>query len=199
MILPRPSDFKKLRFGLYLADLLLVLVFLISVVAAITAFSGSWQEAGVNLLCGVVLPFAIWNWLMAFVTIQHHTHPQAPWFKDPEEWSFFEAQVHGTIHLRLPRWIELVFHNILDHTAHHVDPKIPLYNLTRSQEHLEARYPEDILIMQGSVPALQRVLKVCKLYDYDRHCWLDFNGTPSAPPVLLYRNRMGEESIALQA
>ena len=171
----------------FVIDLALVLAFLGGEVLAAVWFAPSWPMAVANIFCTLIFPYAIWNWLMAFITIQHHTHPQAPWFKDMEEWSFFHGQVHGTVHVKLPRWIEILFHNILDHTAHHVDPKIPLYNLTACQKRLEENYPRDIVIEHTSIPALRRVLRVCKLYDYESHCWLDFKGRRSAPPVSLER------------
>jgi acyl-lipid omega-6 desaturase (Delta-12 desaturase) len=192
MIVPRAADFAKLRRGAYVTDLMLVCGFFGTAVICASIGAASSQQAAVNISCAIILPYAVWNWLMAFVTIQHHTHPQSPWFKDVDEWSFFHAQVHGTVHVRLPRWIELVFHNILDHTAHHVDPKIPLYNLPTCQRQLEDCYPADIIIEHSSIPALHRVLRACKLYDYEQHCWLDFRGQTSAPPIPLNRWRRNE-------
>jgi omega-6 fatty acid desaturase (delta-12 desaturase) len=193
MIVPRASDHAKMRRALFALDLGLVTAFLAGVIAVIVGRGPGWREIILNVACAVVLPYAIWNWLMAFVTIQHHTHPASPWFKDPEQWSFFHGQVHGTVHLRLPRWMELIFHNILDHTAHHVDPKIPLYRLHDAQRHLEEGFPGEVIVMQGSIPALHRVLRACKLYDYDRHCWLNFKGQPSAPPIPMRRWSLAEE------
>jgi omega-6 fatty acid desaturase (delta-12 desaturase) len=189
MISPRTSDFATLPRRLYVLDIVLVGSFFVAAVSLTCAAADSWRAAGVNLALGIILPFGIWNWLMAFVTIQHHTHPQSPWFNNAEEWSFFHAQVHGTVHVRLPRWIELLFHNILDHTAHHVDPKIPLYNLPRCQRGLEDRFPAEIIVQQSSIPALHRILRACKLYDYEHHCWLGFDGNPSALPIPLNRWR----------
>lgn len=185
MIAPRAADRAKLSPGWLALDVSLVLAFLAAESWVLAVRSDTVATGLLNFTCALLLPYAVWNWLIAFVTIQHHTHPASPWFKDLDEWSFFHAQVHGTIHVQLPRTIEYIFHNIFDHTAHHVDPKIPLYHLPRSQERLEARYPADIIIVPGSVPGLHRVLRVCKLYDYERHCWLDFAGRPSANPVPL--------------
>ena len=36
--------------------------------------------------------------------------------------------------------------NILEHTAHHVDPRVPLYNLPEVQGQLEATYSEEIIV-----------------------------------------------------
>lgn len=199
MVAPRRTDLAKMPKWLFAADTGLVLLFAAASVWAVITLAENPRTLGLNLACAVALPFAAWNWLMAFVTIQHHTHPASPWFKDLQEWSFFHAQVHGTIHVVLPRSLEYVFHNIFDHTAHHVDPKIPLYRLPPAQDRLEERYPRDIIIVQGSVPALHRVLRVCKLYDYERHCWLDFDGKPSAEPVPLDHwrgSRQGKRPLA---
>jgi omega-6 fatty acid desaturase (delta-12 desaturase) len=187
MIFPRRDDVAKLRRGAFATDFGLVVLFLGAELFTSIWLASSWPIALLNITCTLVIPYAMWNWLMAFVTVQHHTHPEAPWFNDVEEWSFFHGQVHGTIHVRLPRWLEILFHNILDHTAHHVDPKIPLYKLTSCQRQLENAFPRDVVIEHTSIPALRRVLRVCKLYDYERHCWLDFQGRPSAPPVPMYR------------
>ena len=97
----------------------------------------------VLLTVGIILPFAFWNWSMGFVIFQHHTHPEVPWFKDVAEWTFFEGQVQSVVHVELPRPIELFLHNILDHTAHHVDPKIPLYNLPNARRNLESAVSDE--------------------------------------------------------
>jgi omega-6 fatty acid desaturase (delta-12 desaturase) len=132
---------------------------------------------------GFVIPFLFWNWSMGFVVFQHHTHPEVPWFGDREDWTFFAAQVGCVVHVELPRPIELFLHNILDHTAHHVDPKIPLYNLPDAQKRLEAAYPEQIKIVPWTFGNYFHTLKTCRLYDYDTHQWLDYDGTPTSEPI----------------
>jgi acyl-lipid omega-6 desaturase (Delta-12 desaturase) len=37
-------------------------------------------------LLGWAIPFAVWNYLMAFTTYLNHTHPAIPWFEDEEGW-----------------------------------------------------------------------------------------------------------------
>ncbi len=132
---------------------------------------------------GFVLPFLFWNWSMGFVIYQHHTHPEVPWFGDREQWSFFAGQVGCVVHVELPRPIELFLHNILDHTAHHVDPKIPLYNLPGAQQRLESAYPEQIKIVPWTFAGYFNTLRTCRVYDYDKHQWLDYDGTPIGEPI----------------
>ena len=134
----------------------------------------------VLLTVGIILPFAFWNWSMGFVIFQHHTHPEVPWFKDVAEWTFFEGQVQSVVHVELPRPIELFLHNILDHTAHHVDPKIPLYNLPNASAIWRAPYPTNIKVVEWTLRGFRETFAVCRLYDYENHRWTDYDGTPTS-------------------
>lgn len=138
----------------------------------------------VSLLVAVAAPFLLWNWIMAFATFQHHTHPAVPWYDREEDWSFFAGQVESCVRVRLPRFFEKALHNIMDHTAHHVDPKIPLYNLPGQQKRLEAAFAEEIVIDVWSLGSLTRTVRTCQLYDYENHRWLRFDGTPTTGCLL---------------
>ena len=138
-----------------------------------------WSQVTM-LLMGIVLPFSIWNAAMGFVIFQHHTHPEVPWFADVKEWTFFGGQVESVIHVELPKPIELFLHNIMDHTAHHVDPKIPLYNLPHAQKNLEAAYPTNIKVVEWTLKGFLNTFAVCRLYDYENHRWTDYNGMPTS-------------------
>lgn len=165
---------------MYVIELFLFVAF-ISVQVASMALWGSWQDqslawrAGEIALC-IVWPFAVWNWVMAFVTLQHHTHPRVRWFDDEKEWSYFQSQIGGTVHMKFPRIIEMAFANIFEHTAHHADKRTPLYNLPQSQRALEQQYPADVIVQHASLAHLRDVLARCRLYDYRAHRWMDFKG-----------------------
>jgi acyl-lipid omega-6 desaturase (Delta-12 desaturase) len=138
-----------------------------------------WALAGA-MAVSVVLPFLTFTWLIGFATFQHHTHPRVLWYRDEAEWNFFRAQVQGTVHVEFPRWIERLLNNIMEHTAHHVDPKVPLYRLTKAQDALEAVYgTEDIVREQFSFAGMSATFRACQLYDFDEHRWLSFDGTPT--------------------
>ena len=47
----------------------------------------------------------------------HHTHPRVPWFRTKRESSYFTGQVQATVHVELPKWVELLLHNITVHGA----------------------------------------------------------------------------------
>ena len=142
---------------------------------------GAWQDGGISARIGelvlcFVWPIYVWNWIMAFVTIQHHTHPRVRWFDRESEWTFFHAQIGGTVHMKFPRIVELGFANIFEHTAHHVDKRTPLYNLPVVQRHLEKTYGDTLIVQKASLAHLRDVLKRCRLYDYRAHRWMDFDG-----------------------
>jgi omega-6 fatty acid desaturase (delta-12 desaturase) len=135
-----------------------------------------WQGLALEWLLCVAWPYYIWNATMAFVTLLHHTHPKVRWFADQAEWSYFKAQVAGTVHVVWPRWFGWAFHNIFEHTAHHADKHIPLYRLEASQQALEAAYPSQVIVQKGSLTWVLKVLRSCQLYDYGNHQWLNWKG-----------------------
>jgi omega-6 fatty acid desaturase (delta-12 desaturase) len=143
------------------------------------------------LLLGVILPQLFWNWLMGFVVFQHHTHPTVPWYGDEKDWNFYAGQIQSVVHVELPRPIELILHNIMEHTAHHVDPRIPLYNLDNCQKQLEQAYGGEVVVVPFSLGGYLDTLRRCRLYDYENHQWLNWNGQPTTPR-LLQRNDAGK-------
>jgi acyl-lipid omega-6 desaturase (Delta-12 desaturase) len=148
----------------------------------------------------VVVPFLLWVWFMGFVSFIQHTHPTMPWYNKEEEWSFYRVQLTSTAHVTFPWVIERILHNIMDHPAHHIDPQIPLTSLPRSQRRLERGCPEHAVVIRWTLFDYLKTTSKCKLYDFDRHCWLDFKGKPTTPlglPELARdRGRSGEPSQA---
>lgn len=176
----RPRKIREFQF-----DRLLVFVFAVSQLALFCFLAARASQPHPILfgIYAVLIPFCVFNWLMGFVTFQHHTHPEIPWFDREEEWSFFQSQVAGTTHLEFPKIVEIVLLNILDHTAHHVDPTIPLYRLREGQAALETAFPQSMKVIRWTPAVFMTTLRCCKLYDYREHRWLDFQGKPSTPPI----------------
>jgi omega-6 fatty acid desaturase (delta-12 desaturase) len=132
-----------------------------------------------NLCCGIVFPFIVWSWLISLVTLLHHTPPSLCWHTSRREVSFSESQIQGTVHVLFPFPLGLIYHNIMEHTAHHVDPGIPMYQLGLAQDDLKTEQPASIIVEKFSVRYLFRVLRVCKLYDYSAHRWVGYDGLPA--------------------
>jgi len=171
----------------FLADDLLVAAF-IAVQAVFLIRAPSWFNADCpaveSLFFGQWLPFATWNWLIAFLILLHHTHPRIPWFDDPREWSFYNGQIRGTSHVIFPGPINWLIHYIAEHTAHHVDSHVPLYHLVEAQQSLQQAFSDDIIEYRFSVRNFRYLLKVCQLYDYRNHRWMNWAGEPTSSPTM---------------
>jgi omega-6 fatty acid desaturase (delta-12 desaturase) len=178
---------------LFWADRLSVVGFTVALVAAVLGVTDRTGLAGSPvvvttglLLLGVVIPFLAWNWVMGTIVLVHHTHPTIPWYGDVADWSYYAGQVQATVHVELPRPIELILHNIMEHTAHHADPRVPLYNLEKAQKHLEDTYGE-IVVVPFTFGGFFNTLRTCRLFDYENHRWLDWDGKPTTASLLARR------------
>ena len=115
------------------------------------------------------------------------------WFDDFHEWRVAEPQLRSTVHIVFPLGIGALLHNIMDHTAHHIDPLIPLFHVPDAQRaiehHFEAHGSGTPIfkpkVQTWTLNSFLDAVRTCKLYDYDAHRWLDFDGrtTSQVPQV----------------
>jgi omega-6 fatty acid desaturase (delta-12 desaturase) len=186
-LFPAPNHRKKIdERGSFRLDRALVLAFAVLQIVAVLLLSKvpESSQAGAATMIGLIAvsvlwPFAAWNWLMGFFTYQHHTHPTVAWYANVDDWSFFDGQVRGTVHVEFPWLIEFVLNNIMQHTAHHVDPRIPLYNLKESQAELERKFADAMVVEHWTLRGYRDLFRICQLYDYEGRQWLDFDGRPT--------------------
>lgn len=128
------------------------------------------------LTLGFFLPFIIFNFMVGFTVYQQHTHESIPWFKSKEERETFGKAEKITMHVCFPRWYNLMSHNAMEHPVHHVDPRIPLYYLPEAQKTFASLVGDDLHYVNFSLKGFLQTMAKCKLYDFENHCWLDFNG-----------------------
>ena len=193
LIFPRKSDFKRMNRKIFYFDITLVLVFLVFQIISLVLIAPylanllglTIQPPIILILTSLILPYCISAWLYALTTVNQHTHPKVPWFDKKSEWDFFNSQVQSVVHMKLPKILGLTFLDALEHTAHHVDVKIPLYRLKKSQKALHQYFSEAITVGNWSFIQFYRNMKICKLYDYDNHCWMDFDGNPTSKRLLI--------------
>lgn len=182
--------------ALFWIDRLSVVAFTVALVAAVLSLTDrtglganpTLVSAGL-LTLGIAIPFVVWSWVMGMIILVHHTHPTVPWYGDVADWSYYAGQVRATVHIELPRPVELILHNIMEHTAHHADPRVPLYNLEQAQKNLEAAYGDNIVVVPFTFGGLFTTLRTCRLFDYEQHRWLDWDGTPTTKPLLEGRRK----------
>lgn len=171
----------------YQLDRLLVVLFAAAWVGGLVAAAIWTEQSAVGLvLIGFVVPYAVWNWVIGFLILQQHTHPRVPWYSalDKPSPTFFEAQVQATPYLWFPAPVRWVMRNIMEHTAHHADPMVPLYELPAAQTDLTKAYRRDMVRVIWTRKEFLRMLRTCRLYDYADHRWLDYDGTPTTEQLL---------------
>jgi omega-6 fatty acid desaturase (delta-12 desaturase) len=142
------------------------------------------RPAWLAVVLGWIVPFLSWNWIIGWVVFMQHTHPEVGWYATRAEWTFFRGQILGTVQATFPPVMDTFSNHIMKHHAHHASPTIPLYRLARAQALLLAAYPE-VKALMLTPRTLLRHLRACKLFDYERRQWVDFDGNPTGPVIPL--------------
>jgi omega-6 fatty acid desaturase (delta-12 desaturase) len=175
----------------YVLDWLLVVAAMIGWTALLVVgaqrgwFGGSPRPVWNALLFGLVLPQAVWNTLMSTVIYLHHTHPELRWYNDEDYWEKYVSQADTSVHVIFPGPVNMIFHWIMEHNAHHARPGIPLYNLPAAQRFLEHQSQSRVIVFRWTPWSHLDVIRRCKLYDYDRGCWTDFAGRDTSTPQIV--------------
>lgn len=178
------KKYKPADRSIFLKDNLLVSAFAIIWLAAlIVSAIGTGQSVVLALVCGFVVPYLFWNGMIGFVVYVHHTHPAVAWYDNKSEWLRAQPFVSTTVHLTFKFYWGALMHHIMEHTAHHVDMSVPLYNLKEAQNRLETLLPERIIVQPFSWKWYFDTAKTCKLYDFKEKAWLDFDGNKTANSV----------------
>jgi omega-6 fatty acid desaturase (delta-12 desaturase) len=148
----------------------------LATVSAVCLYTGRSLVPG--LVLGVATPVATWFWLFGFVLYVQHTHPDARFFRERRDRDFYIRQLSSATHMIFPVGINRFMHGIFEHSAHHLDVAVPFYRLSAAQSELDRIAHSQMVIERWSVKSFLQTARVCKLYDYDRHCWLGFDGLP---------------------
>ena len=178
-------------------DFILLLTYIILFACLLIVLAHSYNQSAISaILYGAIIPFIVWNYAMGLTIYQHHTHPNIRWYETLEEWrETISNQGEVTVYVKYPAWYNFITHYIYVHPAHHVNTKVPIYNLTQAEAALETRLPESILVVPFNLFDFMKTLHTCKLYDYKEHQWLNFDGTPSSESIEITKPNL-EQSIA---
>ncbi len=172
------------RRSIFLWDCLLVSGFFLAWVGALVLAAGATAQALLPVLaCGFAVPFLFWCSMIGFVVYVHHTHERVSWYDDRGDWARAQPFVTTTVHLTFPLRIGGLMHNIMEHTAHHLDMGIPLYRLKAAQKKLEDLLPQRIVIQRFSWRWYFDTARRCKLYDFTRRCWTAYSGKATSDPA----------------
>ena len=171
----------------YVIDALVVWAFVASYLTLLVWGAGAGWFGGVvrpwwsPVLFGAVAPFLIWNVYSSVVIFLHHTHPRTVWYNDEEEWRQV-SKADTSVHAVFPDIVRYIFHFIMEHSAHHLRPAVPLYHLTEAQACLEEKEDLNIIVYRWSPARHSDICRRCKLYDFQAKRWMDFQGNYTSKP-----------------
>lgn len=121
-----------------------------------------------------VVPFLIFIQIIGWTVYVHHVGPDIRWWSR-RNWTPFHGQMDSTTVMATPRVVNrLWFHNIFVHVPHHVDARIRFDHLEQAAAQITARYPGIVHTTGLSIGSYLRTTRACKLYDFERGCWLTY-------------------------
>ena len=149
--------------------------------AVATAGLVSWSlDGGASIAATVwllvrvlVVPFLGFTFTIGSIVHVHHIDPEIKWLRR-DEWTKFAAQMEGTTVLRTGRTLNFFLHWIMVHVPHHVDMRIPMYNLEKATAAIEAAFPGTITDRPLRFRDFMANTRRCKLYDFDAGRWLTY-------------------------
>lgn len=138
------SQRPRLRHSVLGTDLALVLV-----VAGLCWLIG-WKDfllvwAPASLIAGSI---GIWLFYV------QHQFEDAYW-KQSSQWSYIDAALQGSSYLRLPKVLQFFSGNIGLHHVHHLNPRIPNYNLQRAHDENPMFQQVPVLTLRGGLHAVR--------------------------------------------
>jgi omega-6 fatty acid desaturase (delta-12 desaturase) len=172
---PKSNIFGENVSKWFLIDSILVTFF--SVVWCLSLYSfaaDSGQNFHLLLILGFIVPFLLAQMTISFLIYLNHTHPKVRWYDNKTEWIASMPLVSSSIHVRFSFWASKSIYNLMEHTAHHLNMKIPCYNLREAQRKLEELCPKYIVVQDFSWRWYLECTRICKLYDFEKHEWVQF-------------------------
>lgn len=168
-----------------------LLAFLVLVAPTVAPIS-----ATAAVLLGWALPLTV-HFLVSSTTLYlMHTHPNIPWFKgDIARTGDYAPELCSTVFIT-PDWFSKMVNNVYCHAAHHAHHGIPSYRLLAAQNRMNDLLGNRLVVEKLSLSQVLRTMRVCKLYDFERHQWLDFDGCPTARPINLSARNATPEPVA---
>jgi omega-6 fatty acid desaturase (delta-12 desaturase) len=126
------------------------------------------------MVCRIeVIPFALFCGLIGTVVHVHHVQPGIRWWKKAE-WTKFKGQMEGTTVLRVPKGMNFFLHWIMIHTPHHVDMRIPMYNLDLAATAIKKHFPDIVQDAPLRFKDFRKNTRICKLYDFEIGQWMTY-------------------------
>ena len=136
---------------------------------------------------GYGLPLFVFATLTGGSLFLMHTHKNVPWFKGDLDRKGDAASHYCSTNLTLPHVLSKLVHHVFAHSVHHAHPGVPCYYVPEAQARLDELLGDSAVKEPMTVGGLISTLNTCKLYDFEKHQWLDFDGKPTTAPMNLLR------------
>jgi omega-6 fatty acid desaturase (delta-12 desaturase) len=146
------SQRPRLRNSVFATDVVLVAV------AVGLCWLVGWKELLLVWAPAAMLAGSIGIWLFY---VQHQF--EGAYWRHGDDWSYTDAALRGSSYLRLPRILQFFTGNIGLHHVHHLNARIPNYNLQRAHDENPALQDVPTLSLLDGLRAVR-----FKLWDEDR-------------------------------
>lgn len=137
------------------------------------AMGGSLLGAIWMIVKVLVIPFLAFTFVIASFVHVHHIQPSIKWWKR-RDWNKWHGQMEGTTVLRARFGLNFFFHWIMVHLPHHVDMRIPMYNLELATDAIEEAFPGTVHDEPLRFMDFVRNTRACRLYDFDEQRWYTY-------------------------
>lgn len=169
MLCFNPGKNKKER-GYYKKGKIMVLLY--TLILSILSYFFAGGVMGIVL--SILVPFIVFNYFIAIIVYLHHTHPNIPFFDVKNEWSHSIGALYCSTIIHCSKISRLLLHNIMVHVPHHLDPRIPFYNLPQAHLALKEKYGIYFHEYRFKLSVVLSIFKQCKLYDFEKKLWMTF-------------------------
>jgi acyl-lipid omega-6 desaturase (Delta-12 desaturase) len=141
----------------YWREILATDLALAAVLAALCILVG-WSAVLIVQLPAAMLAGAAGIWLFY---VQHQF--EGVYWERHDAWSYANSALRGSSYLKLPRILQFFTGNIGLHHVHHMNPRIPNYNLQRAHDEIPIFHDVPTLSLRDGIRSLR-----LKLYDEER-------------------------------
>lgn len=135
-----------------------------------------------GLLLYFVAPWLFTHAWFSATTLMHHSASDVPYLTS-EHWTKNAGRLLLTTDYQYPHWLLFLTHNISVHTAHHVAPPVPFYNLPKAQMALKEAYPGMIREREVNMRYLWCIIRRLHFYDSRSGYYADFAQQPVTPGI----------------
>ncbi len=147
-------------------------IVLVVAVGALCVLLG-WQAVLLVQLPCAMLAGAAGIWLFY---VQHQF--EDVYWQRHDSWQYADSALRGSSHLKLPKILQFFTGNIGLHHVHHLNPRIPNYNLQRAHDANPVFHDVPTLTLWSGIRTLR-----LKLYDEHRGRLVTFAGARSGSPA----------------